>query len=195
MTLKSERSAVKESRSLLFVFVMYSRRWGYVQNMTETNLFETVLESLPENAYHRRSWLALLRCFSHIERVLMQYLAQEYNSSLPRYDVLTALALNKNGLTMGRLASMLMVSKGNITGVVRRLKQDGLVKKVTLKSDRRVQSVTISAEGRRLWELMHADYDRIISRILSGESETQIRALTKKLEKTLTAVEKVAKDV
>lgn len=163
--------------------------------MTETDLFETVLESLPENAYHRRSWLALLRCFSHIERVLMQYLAQEYNSSLPRYDVLTALALNKKGLTMGNLASMLMVSKGNITGVVRRLKQDGLVKKVTSKSDRRVQSVTISAAGLKLWKLMHADYDRIISRILSGQSETQIRALTNQLEKTLIAVEKVAKDV
>ncbi len=163
--------------------------------MAETDLFETVLNSLPEHAYHRRAWLALLRCFSQIERQLMRYIAQEYNSSLPRYDVLTALALNKQGLTMGKLASILMVTKGNITGVVRRLEQGGLVRKVTSKTDRRIQSVSISGEGRKLWEAMHADYDRIISNALSGRSETQLRTLTSKLEKTLAAIEKVAPDI
>src|SRR6187402_1289981 len=118
--------------------------------MAEADLFDRVLKSLPEDAHRRRAWLALLRCFSRIERVLMQYIALEYNSSLPRYDVLTALALNGGGLTMGELAALLRVSKGNITGVVRRLKSDGLVKKATGKDDRRIQSVTISREGQRL---------------------------------------------
>jgi len=158
--------------------------------MTDANLFDTVLEFLPKEAHRLRAWLALLRCFSSIERVLMQYIAQEYNSSLPRYDVLTALALNPNGLTMGDLASMLRVSKGNITGVVSRLKHDGLVKKVTLKQDRRVQSVTISPEGQKLWENMHADYDRIISTLLSELPDAKVAALTRTLEETLSAVEK-----
>jgi len=157
--------------------------------MADANLFETVLDSLPEEAHALRAWLALLRCFSSIERVLMQYIAQEYNSSLPRYDVLTALALNGRGLTMGELAAMLKVSKGNITGVVSRLKHDGLVKKVTSKQDRRVQSVSISPPGRKLWQAMHADYDRIISALLSGLPEAQIRALTRTMEVTREAVE------
>ena len=157
------------------------------------DLFETVLETLPKDAHRRRAWLALLRCFSRIERVLMQHIAQEYNSSLPRYDVLTALASNAQSLTMGDLANLLMVSKGNITGVVRRLKSDGLVKKVTSKQDRRVQSVTISPEGRQLWEAMHADYDRIISRLLSGQSDGQVRALTKALEQTLESVNAITR--
>ncbi len=156
--------------------------------MSEADLFETVLESLPQGAHHRRAWLALLRCFSRIERVLMQHIALEYNSSLPRYDVLTALAFNPKGLTMGDLATMLMVSKGNITGVVQRLKSDGLVKKVTSKQDRRIQSVTISPQGRRLWEAMHADYDRIILQLLSGQSDRQVQALTRALQKTLDSV-------
>lgn len=163
--------------------------------MSDANLFETVLDSLPDHAVHRRAWLALLRCFSRIERVLMQYIAQDYNSSLPRYDVLTALELNKKGLTMGTLASMLMVSKGNITGVVRRLEQDCLVKKVTARNDRRIQLVTISAKGRKLWESMHADYDRIISKIFSELSESQVRTLTRKLEQALVAIEKVIPDI
>jgi len=124
----------------------------------------------------------------------MRHFAQTYNSSLPRYDVLTALALNRDGLTMGDLAAMLMVTKGNITGVVRRLAQEKLVLKKTSKSDRRVQSVKISAKGVRLWDKMHADYDRMISVLLSGQSETQIQALVKTLEKTRILVEKNSDD-
>lgn len=164
-----------------------------VENMPEADLFKIVLDSLPDDALHRRAWLALLRCFSRIERVLMQYIAQEYNSSLPRYDVLTALALNGGGLTMGELAALLRVSKGNITGVVRRLKSDGLVKKATSKDDRRIQSVTISSAGRKLWEAMHNDYDRIISELLSGQTDEQIRVLTDALDKTLASVNRIAR--
>jgi DNA-binding MarR family transcriptional regulator len=95
---------------------------------------------------------------------------------------------------MGELASMLMVTKGNITGVVRRLKEDGLVRKVTSKTDRRIQSVTISAKGRRLWDKMHSDYDSIISSILSGQSVEEVRSLKKALEKTRISVEKLSSE-
>ncbi len=157
--------------------------------MSQAILFDKVLDSIPTEAHQLRAWFALLRCFSSIERILMQHLAQEYNSSLPRYDVLTALAMNKPGVTMGDLAVMLMVTKGNITGVVRRLEQDGLVKKVTSKKDRRIQSVTISASGRKLWDKMHRDYERIISTLLKGASEAQVNTLTLSLEHTLKTVE------
>jgi DNA-binding MarR family transcriptional regulator len=157
--------------------------------MAEPTVFESVLGSLPKHAHHRRAWLELVRCFSSIERVLMRHFAQNFNSSLPRYDVLTALALAPGGLTMGEVASMLMVTKGNITGVVRRLKEDGLVKKVTSKSDRRIQSVSISAKGRRLWGKMQADYDKIIAEVLSGQSNEELQTLTKVLEKTRASVE------
>lgn len=157
--------------------------------MSETTVFECVLASLPESAHYRRAWLELVRCFSSIERVLMRHFAHEFNSSLPRYDVLTALALTNGGLTMGELASMLMVTKGNITGVVRRLEEDGLVRKATSKSDRRIQLVNISAKGRRLWTRMHHDYDRIISSVLSAQTSRDVQKLTKELEKMRISVE------
>jgi DNA-binding MarR family transcriptional regulator len=95
---------------------------------------------------------------------------------------------------MGELASMLTVTKGNITGVVRRLKENGLVRKVILKSDRRMQSVTISGKG-RLWDRMHADYDSIISRILSAQTEKELRSLTRTLKKTRAAVEEISSEL
>lgn len=158
--------------------------------MSEQNLYESIIESLPEGAERRVAWLALIRCFSSIERVLLKHFAQKYNSSLPRYDVLTALALNRGGLTMGELATMLMVTKGNITGVVRRLLQDGLVLKKASKSDRRVQSVKISAKGVRLWEKMHADYDVMIGQLMEGQSAEQVQELLQALRRTRRLAEK-----
>ncbi|MYA31075.1 MAG: MarR family transcriptional regulator [Gammaproteobacteria bacterium] len=157
--------------------------------MDKPTVFDLVLESLPEKAHHRRAWLGLLRCFSSIDRVLMRRFSEKFNSSLPRYDVLTALALSPNGMTMGELASSLMVTKGNITGVVSRLKQDGLVRKITSRSDRRIQSVTLSAEGRALWDAMHADYDETVSEILSGQPTEDLDALSEMLENTRVAVQ------
>ena len=158
----------------------------------DLNLYESVLNSLPDDAHHRKAWLALMRCFASIERVLLKHFAQKYNSSLPRYDVLTALALHRKGLTMGDLAVLLLVTKGNITGVVRRLEQDKLVLKNTSKSDRRVQSVKISAKGLRLWDKMHADYDSMILALMAGQSEDQIRDLMASLGRTRNLVEKNA---
>jgi DNA-binding MarR family transcriptional regulator len=106
--------------------------------------------------------------------------------------VLTALAMSRNGLTMGELATVLKVSKGNITGVVRRLKSDGLVKKITSRQDRRVQSVSITPQGLRLWEEMHEDYDRIITELLSGQSVRQLQTLFKTLDRTIKSINKVA---
>lgn len=161
--------------------------------MDEQNLYESVLKSLPNDAHHRIAWLALVRCFSSIERVLMRHFAQSYNSSLPRYDVLTALALHRGGLTMGELAAMLMVTKGNITGVVRRLKQEKLVLKNTSSADRRVQSVRISAKGIRLWDQMHVDYDQIISSLMEGQNEAQVQSLVNMLQRTRKLVEQNAR--
>ena len=155
-------------------------------------VYDRVLDTLPEAAYHRRTWLELLRCFASIERILLRHFAQKFNSSLPRYDVLTALALDDSGLTMGELAAMLMVTKGNITGVVRRLQEGGLVRKTTSKKDGRIQVVRISAKGRRLWDEMHADYDRIISTVLSGQPKSQIEDLSQVLRATRRSVESIA---
>ena len=147
------------------------------------DIYKAVQDSLPEGDVRHSAWLTMIRCFSSIERVLMRHFAQVYQSSLPRYDVLTALALHRDGLTMGDLASMLMVTKGNITGVVRRLEKDRLVLRRQLKSDRRVQSVKISASGLRLWQRMDEDYRYLIGELLASEDEDRLAALDRALER------------
>jgi len=166
-----------------------------IDPMPDESLYESIARRLDDDAYQMRAWLSLVGCFSSVERALMRRFTQKYNSSLPRYDVLTALALFPDGLTMGQLARKLMVSKGNITGVVRRLGQDGLIRKLTSREDRRVQLVTISASGMKLWNKMHAEYAELIEEMLQGVSAGQAEGLSKSLAKTRAAIVRVASEV
>ena len=155
--------------------------------MSEQTIYNIVSESVPRSALDHLAWCELLHCFSSIERSLMECFALDHNSTIPRYDVLTTLALMPDGLTMSELASMLQVTKGNSTGVVRRLKKDGFVRKVTSTKDRRVQLVTISEKGKRLWVRMRTDYERIVSEILSNLTEGELIQLREALAKTTQA--------
>ncbi len=131
-----------------------------------------------------RAWLAMVGCFTSVERSLRRHLNQAFRSSLPRYDVLMALVHFPDGLTMGQLASKLMVSKGTMTGVVRRLQQKKCVRQARSRQDRRVQVVTLTSKGRTLWEQMHAEYRSVIEEVLSQLSKTEIKVLTQSLIQT-----------
>lgn len=162
--------------------------------MPNKSLYESITETLDPEAHSLRAWLALVSCFSSVERVLMRRLASEFNSSLPRYDVLTALTLQPDGLTMGQLANKLMVSKGNITGVVRRLDEEGLVVKITAEDDRRIQLVTISTAGQKLWKKMNEEYESLINKMLSGLSDEQADGLAQSLLESRAVIKKAAAD-
>lgn len=149
--------------------------------MPDKNLFETAFDSLPSDDHRMRAWLAIVGSFTSVERSLRRRFSRVFNSSLPRYDVLTALVQFPDGLTMGQLASKLMVSKGNITGVVGRLQEHRYVRQATSRTDRRVQVVTITAEGQELWNQMHAEYRAVIDELLSPLSKAQANALTRSL--------------
>ncbi len=159
--------------------------------MPDKNLFETVVESLPSEDHRMRTWLALLGCFTSVERSLRRRFNHVFRSSLPRYDVLTALVQYPDGLTMGQLASKLMVSKGNVTGVVRRLQNSRYVRQATSRADRRVQFVTLTAKGQVLWDKMHAEYRSVIEELMLQLSEAETRALTRSLIQTQEKIDDV----
>lgn len=125
-----------------------------------------------------RAWLAMVGCFTSVERTLRRRFSHVFRSSLPRYDVLTALEQYPEGLTMGQLASKLMVSKGNITGVVRRLQENDYVSQSTSREDRRVQVVTLTPEGSQLWNQMHGEYCAVIEEAFDKLSTSDSKSLT-----------------
>ena len=94
-----------------------------------------------------RLWLRLLGCATLIEKRLQRGLAERFGTTLPRFDVLAALDRCGAGMTMGELSRALLVSNGNVTGIVKALARDGHVALEPLATDRRVSVVTLTTRG------------------------------------------------
>jgi DNA-binding MarR family transcriptional regulator len=118
-----------------------------------------------------RLWLQMLKAVRHVEGKLREKLRAGYDTTLPRFDVLAALHAAPAGMKMSELSSHLVVSNGNVTGVVDRLVLDGLVARQTVESDRRAFMVQITETGRRLMDEMTQEHLHWIDDMFENVSE------------------------
>ena len=95
-----------------------------------------------------RVWLRILKVSRIIERELRERLRVEFDTTLPRFDVMAALHRADEGLNMSELSGVLRVSNGNVTGIVDRLVADGLIVRVPVVGDRRAMIVRLTRKGR-----------------------------------------------
>src|SRR3546814_3407797 len=71
-----------------------------------------------------RVWVRLLSCVMQMEKRLRRNFVEEFDTTLPRFDVMASLDRYPDGQTMGDLSLSLLVSKGNVTPIVRQLEAD-----------------------------------------------------------------------
>ena len=133
-----------------------------------------------------RLWLRMLRATRAIELRVRERLRVEHDATLPRFDVLATLARSEDGMILSELSRSLMVSNGNITGIVDRLVADGLIERSRRNGDRRTSYVRLSAEGRRVFEGMAAEHERWVDEMLQAVSPQEAEHLSAVLD-TLTA--------
>lgn len=100
-----------------------------------------------ESRERLRLWIRLLKTTRFIEAELRERLRVEFSSTLPRFDVMSALSRREEGLKMSELSRMLMVSNGNVTGIVDRLAEDGLLVREAVPGDRRAARVRLTQNG------------------------------------------------
>lgn len=142
------------------------------------------LGGAPDGKRSLRLWLRLLTCTTTIERTISQRLRDEFGSTLPRFDMLSALdRAGQAGLTMGEVSRMLMVSNGNVTGLAQRLKADGLIEHLP-GADRRVQRVRLTALGRTRFAAMASAHEHWIETLLADLTGPEADDLIRLLEQT-----------
>ncbi|GLQ04852.1 MarR family winged helix-turn-helix transcriptional regulator [Sneathiella chinensis] len=115
-----------------------------------------------------RLWLRLLKVSRYIEGELRERLRKEYATTLPRFDVMSALYRAEKGLKMSELSAALMVSNGNVTGIIERLVAEGLVLREPLPGDRRVMLVLLTPEGREKFRDMALVHQGWVSELLKN---------------------------
>jgi DNA-binding MarR family transcriptional regulator len=101
------------------------------------------------NGFHGfTAWLQLVRAYNHMEARVSADL-RRMDLTLARFDVLVVLA--KFGpMSQQALADQMLVTKGNIVGLIDRLSARGLVERTRSDTDGRVNLLTVTPAGRRI---------------------------------------------
>jgi DNA-binding MarR family transcriptional regulator len=137
-----------------------------------------------EQADHKarlRLWIRLLRASRLIEAEVRERFKVRFNVTLPRFDVMAALYRKPDGMLMSEISRFLMVSNGNVTGIVDRLVLDGLLVRSQRKGDRRTSFIKLTRKGKTMFETMANAHQSWIDELLASVTTKDASVLSAKL--------------
>jgi DNA-binding MarR family transcriptional regulator len=85
-------------------------------------------------------------------------------------------------MLMSEISRFLMVSNGNVTGIVDRLVSDGLVARAQRNGDRRTSFISLTRKGRAAFADMAAAHERWVDELLGGVSVRDAEQMSAKLK-------------
>ena len=141
-----------------------------------------------------RLWLRLLTCTTLIEGEIRKRLRERFDVTLPRFDLMAQLDKAPHGLTLSDVSRRMMVSNGNVTGLVERLAASGHVVRRTNEADRRKQVVSLSPAGRAAFRVMAAEHEAWIASLLADLAPAEGEALMGLLARTKLSVRKAIEE-
>jgi DNA-binding MarR family transcriptional regulator len=127
------------------------------------------------------TWLRLLHAHAVVERELRR--AVGALCTFPQFDVLNQLDRERDGLTFVELSRRLLVTAGNLTGIVDRLQSVGLVRRAVHPEDRRAFRLTLTPKGRRLLRRAQRRHHRTLTGLLAGVPARELRTLRHLLDR------------
>ena len=134
-----------------------------------------------EHPQELRLWLRLLTCTQLIEKQIRTELRVQFDTTLPRFDLMAQLERNPDGLKMNDLSRRMMVSGGNVTGITDQLVTEDLVERISVDGDRRAFRVRLTAKGRALFAEMAHQHELWIVEAFATLEDTEIATLYKLL--------------
>lgn len=124
-----------------------------------------------------RVWLRLLGSANLVLTRLRIALRDEFDITLPAFDLLAQVHRAPTGPTMGQLSERLMVSKGNVTDLVERIEAKGLIRREADAGDGRVQHVYLTREGEALVARMLPAHRNWLAEMTAGIDERDLAQL------------------
>jgi DNA-binding MarR family transcriptional regulator len=139
-----------------------------------------------------RLWLRLLTCTNLIERHLRNRLRNDFDITLPRFDLMAQLAREPKGLTMGDLSQRMMVSGGNVSGIATQLEREGLISREPVPGNRRAFCVTLTVPGKKRFSEMATAHEAWIVDCLgemNGEEYERMMAMLRQIKVSVGGIE------
>ncbi len=119
----------------------------------------------------------LVSLVTHLQQCISKNIEdalKEYGLSLAKYNILSALADGGGRLPFSTLVEQLGCVRSNVTGLVDRLQEDGLVRRVDHPEDRRMLFAELTDAGRAVFTATAPCYDAAIQQVF-GKLDTQQR--------------------
>jgi DNA-binding MarR family transcriptional regulator len=99
-----------------------------------------------------------------------QRIFRSHGLTVAKFNVLNLLSDQPDGMRASDLARALIVDRSNVTGLIKRMKKDGLLQEVETAHDRRQHVVTLSPKGRAAWSAADPAYEKGLAELVSGLS-------------------------
>lgn len=135
-----------------------------------------------DNKAKLRLWLKLLKTTRSVEAELRERLRKEFQTTLPRFDVMAALSQRPEGLKMSEISDLLKVSNGNVTGIVDRLVDDGIALREPVPGDRRANKVRLTPKGLGEFDRQASEHEKWVNALLGELDATEATNITDKLD-------------
>ncbi|GAB5376353.1 MAG: MarR family transcriptional regulator [Acuticoccus sp.] len=135
-----------------------------------------------------RLWLRLFATANLVEAELSRRLRAEFTMTLPRFDLMAQLDKAGEAVTLGELSRRLMVTNGNVTGLVDRLVDDGLVERRVRRADRRSATVRLTEAGETLFRDMAKAHRGWVAELFAGvdaPSQARLSALLREARESV----------
>jgi DNA-binding MarR family transcriptional regulator len=120
-----------------------------------------------------------LLIYKAISKKISVRLRSQFDISTARFDTLAQLHAAGGELTMGELSSQLMVTSGNVTGVIDGMVTDKLVQRRQHDTDRRIIIISMTPAGRALFAKVRAALSKWIGEAMGDMSDAEIEQLIK----------------
>ena len=130
-----------------------------------------------------RLWLRLLTCTQLVEKQVRTQLREQFDTTLPRFDLMAQLERNPEGLKMNELSRRMMVTGGNVTGITDQLVAEGVVERMEVDGDRRAYRVRLTARGRKVFGEMTRQHEAWIVTAFGALSPREVESFYKLLGK------------
>lgn len=137
----------------------------------------------------RRAVVSVVRGFGALQRLMTPHYAR-FDLSPPQFQMLTVInRLQSRSLTQRDLGREMYCSFPNITIMLARLEQDGLIRRRKNPDDRREKFVSLTSKGksllRKIWKVQQQQLEHVVRGLGDGER----RQLAKLLNKMIAAHE------
>ncbi len=133
--------------------------------------------------YSTSLWIRFLR-FNLISNKKLQDDLEKLQLTSPQFYVLATIGY-AGGLPFGEIGEKMMVTVSNLTGIVDRLEEKGLVARERDAHDRRVIRVRLTEKGSKLYKNTIPLFEKSISQFFSPLDKSQQKELSSLLRKLI----------